>query len=467
LRPQLTNSASFARLAETLSIAASDEMTFLEDASSVVNDILLQGGNATEHLTDADQELLEKVKTVIQESMYGNMRSVQESDKEDLQALLDHISACNAGIKARQSSTGDLGLIHQEAVQMQEHLTWLQGEMDEKTRDNETLWGKFDDYMQTGIGEAPRCPDFPTPRGMAQLDVYFEKSDYSVWWIMRQKPYHDHRNRFDAADKALRKAIAAYNIRAAELQVKYCDYKNELEEACESHEDCYASRVHAYNEKVAGVKIRVAKNLEIVKAAETLLAQVRFLLAQQKDRETREYSTSEWKITYHAVPEKTLCNLSTLTASTWNPPISCEPEEPVSERPNRHGKNCGKPCKQWEKRGVACDWCGLHEGKEQFCCRDGWDNPGCEKAVGSHKRFHSCVTVRGEPEEPVSEHPNRHGENCGKPCKQWEKRGVACDWCGLHKGKEQFCCRDGWDNPGCEKAVHPHKRFHSCVTVRE
>jgi len=323
LRPQHSNSASFVRLAESLSVGATDEMTFLQDASSAVNDILLQAGNATEHLTPEDQSLLESVKKIIKDDMYGSMRQAQEGDEADLAMLWNNIKECNVNIKARQSSSGDLGMIHNEARQLQIELDRLQGIVDEKTHDNDTYWNKFDLHMQM-ISDAPVCPDFPNPRGMAQLDIYFEMSRYSTWWTSARGPYHSSRDLFLAANEALRQAIAAYNVHQAKLIVKYCDYKVELEAACDTYEKCYASAVELYNEKVAGVKITVAKNLEIVKAAETLLAQVRFLLAQQKDRETPAYSTSEWEVTYKAVPEKTLCDMSTLTAPIWKPPIYCE-----------------------------------------------------------------------------------------------------------------------------------------------
>jgi len=323
LRPQHSNSASFVRLAESLSVGATDEMTFLQDASSAVNDILLQAGNATEHLTPEDQSLLESVKKIIKDDMYGSMRQAQEGDEADLAMLWNNIKECNVNIKARQSSSGDLGMIHNEARQLQIELDRLRGIVDEKTHDNDTYWNKFDLHMQM-ISDPPACPDFPNPRGMAQLDIYFKMSGYSTWWTSARGPYHSSRDLFLAADEALRQAIAAYNIHQAKLIVKFCDYKVELEAACESYDTCYASAVELYNEKVAGVKITVAKNLEIVKAAETLLAQVRFLLAQQKDRETPAYSTSEWEVTYKAVPEKTLCDESTLTAPIWKPPIKCE-----------------------------------------------------------------------------------------------------------------------------------------------
>jgi len=323
LRPQHSHSSSFARLAETLNTDMSDEMTFLKDASSVVNDILLQEGNATEHLTKEDKDLLSKVFDIIDNQMYGSMRDKHKTNKEDLDNRYDAIKECNADITARQSATGDLGKLHHEAVVLQTELNGLQAFVDEKTIANNSAWAVFENHMVNVIGDPPACPDFPNPRGMAQLDVYFEKSLYSIWWQQEHDRYFPPRQDWIDADAELRAAIRAFNIQKAKLDVKYCDYKAELEAACASYDKCYAEKVASYNEKVAWWKLEVPKNLAIVKAGETLKAQVRFLLAQQKTRDTPPYSTDEWLMTYKPVPDKALCDLTTLTTG-WSHTINCE-----------------------------------------------------------------------------------------------------------------------------------------------
>jgi len=211
LRPQHSHSSSFARLAETLNTDVSDEMTFLKDASSVVNDILLQEGNATEYLTKEDKDLLNQVFDIIDVQMYGSMRDKHKTNKEDLDNRYDAIKECNADITARQSATGDLGMLHHEAVVLQTELNRLQGIVDEKTTANNSAWAVFDNHMQNVISDPPACPEFPNPRGMAQMDVYFEKSLYSVWWKQEHDRYFPPRQDWIDADKALREAIAAFN----------------------------------------------------------------------------------------------------------------------------------------------------------------------------------------------------------------------------------------------------------------
>jgi len=402
LRPQHSNSASFARLAEGLSAGVTDEMTFLKEASSVVNDVLLQAGNATEHLTKEDTGLLESVKDVIQQ-MYGRMQDQKKDQEGDLERLWQAILSCNADIDARQSSTGDLGMLHKQAVDLQIELNRLQGVVDDKTHDNDTAWAAFDLHMQT-IGDAPDCPAFPNPRGMAQLDVYFEKSLYSAWWSASRSLYYPPRDEYLEADAALRRAIVAYNIHKAKLDVKYCDYKVELEAACASYEQCYATQVRLYNVKVADVKITVAKNLKIVKAAQTLLAQVRFLLAQQKTRDTPPYSTDEWMVAYKAVPKKTLCDLSTLTSSNWNPPITClEVTDFVEGIPVKVGEGIRASCSGYDPTQA-------HGGTVhvQFVAADG------EIILTFAPRWGRRNTANGMNQDHIVRNTRPSGKNWGK-----------------------------------------------------
>jgi len=397
VRPQQSNSATLARLADTLSTGTSDELTFLEEASSTVNDILLQAGNATEHLSAADQGLLEEVKRLIKDDMYGSMKTKRDGMVTEMNRRYKAIGLCNADIDARQSDTGDLGLLHKEARLLQTQLNHLQEVVNEKTHDNNTQWGHFDDHMQT-MGDAPACPDFPNPRGMATLDVYFKQSLYSIWWTAARSPYYSHRDRYLEADEALRQAIAAFNIHKAKLDVKYCDYRVELEAACASYDQCYASAVEAYNGQVADIKADVPKNLAIQKAAETLLAQVRFLLAQQKNRDTPPYDTSVWEVAYKAVPGKTLCDLSTLTTG-WSHVINCD----VCEQGFGIGHTFG--VKRWSINGKCANALTVQHGDsvDVHLEYESWEH-GCSGCIEQ-----MYVGIRGESLDCIyNGNPNGH-----------------------------------------------------------
>jgi len=114
-------------------------------------------------------------------------------------------------------------------------------------------------------------------------------------------------------------------------------------------------------------------------------------------------------------PDDNYCRNRGHTGKPWNDVYCAKTCVGIEARPkpspDMHGENCGKPCRQWERKGGVCSWCGLHKGQEQHCCRIGYNDPGCENAVGSHQWFHSCVTVSGSvvktssAEEPIAEEP--------------------------------------------------------------
>lgn len=313
---------SIARLADSLS--TTEPETFLEDASAVVDGILLEEGNATKHLKAKNKKLLERVLSLVDKDLYGSMQRSHDGDTQDMEKGIADILACNADITALQSTTGRLGIFLQEVIDLQSELNRLQGIVDDKTTLNDTYWGQFDDHMHV-IGKAPPCLPFPSPRGMSTLDFYFEKSPYSAWWTAARSPYYSHRDRWIAADKALRQAILAFNIHKATLDVKYCDYKTDLEAACARFDHCYESRVDDYNNRIVP---RVEKNqkrrIRIYKVGKVLLARVKFLLARVKTDKTPPFSTKRFELDIPSVPDKALCDLSSLTSDVWSHTIKCD-----------------------------------------------------------------------------------------------------------------------------------------------
>merc|ERR1719189_3354290 len=108
---------------------------------------------------------------------------MDSSHAADVAALADAIHAasqCNVDIAQRQSPEGDLGIFQQSVQDKQTELDRLQGVVDDKTEVNNTKWEEFDSHMQM-ISAPPACPGLPA-RTMPALDVFFEKSEYSVWF---------------------------------------------------------------------------------------------------------------------------------------------------------------------------------------------------------------------------------------------------------------------------------------------
>merc|ERR1719189_2852240 len=159
---------------------------------------------------DDDRQLLSSVIDLISKTIYSSMDDSHSADVAELDAAIKAAESCNADIASRQSPEGDLGILHADVQEDQTELDRLQGIVDEKTAVNNTKWEEFDRHMQM-ISPAPACPGLPA-RTMPALDVFFEKSEYSIWFAAQQGSYEVVRDAFKAADSDLTDAIQAYDV---------------------------------------------------------------------------------------------------------------------------------------------------------------------------------------------------------------------------------------------------------------
>merc|ERR1719188_1044054 len=295
----------------------------LKTANGIMNSILLQAGNATDHLSDDDAALLRSVIDLVETSIYGSMDQSHAADETSLENQIEQIKLCNADIDFRLSSTGDLGQLHQAVGDKQTELNRLRGEMDDANTTRQNEWDKFSTHMSM-IREPPACPALPS-RTMPALDVFFEKSEYSVWFAAAQAEYVAHRDAFVAADDALKAAIAEFNLQKARRDTQYCDWKRELEQSCENFETCFRDRSRYYtDELMPRVQSDMASRIEAFKSGETLVQQIKFLLADSTTRETPEVDTSRFELGFPEVPAQRSCPLELLEDDKWVPTVTCE-----------------------------------------------------------------------------------------------------------------------------------------------
>jgi len=304
-----------------------DRLAAFKAANGIVNKILLQSGNATKHMSESEQELLQKVVDLMESSIYASMDSSHKADESALGAAISDIEKCSSDIANRLAATGDLGRMHQSVRTKQSDLNDLQAVVDEKTAANTSAWEAFALHMSL-IANPPEVPSFPA-RTMGALDVYFEKSPFCLWFTQQQEAYVVKRDAFVAADKALKEAIAAYDVKKAMRDVQYCDWKTELEEGCGAFEDCYSTKSDFYTKELKPrVTTDMQARIENFKAGETLVQQIKFLLAKSTSRETPTVDSSRYEVDFPAVPDQGTCDLSPLTSSEWVPTVTCKGTEP-------------------------------------------------------------------------------------------------------------------------------------------
>jgi len=299
-----------------------ESMAAMQAAAGIVDGILAEAGNATEHISDDDAALLRDVIELVETNIYGSMDSAHKADEEALADGRAAVEACNADISARQAPTGDLGTLHEGVSGDQTELNRLQGLVDDETNNNASAWDTFDQHMQM-INKAPACPDFPS-KTMPSLDVYFEDSPYGAWFTHQAEEYADERALYVAADTALKAAIEDYNIQKVIRDTQYCDWKTELEAACDSFDTCFLETSDRFSkELVPRVQGDMSARIDNYRAGQTLVHQIKFLLADVQDQTTPAIATSRYEVDFPILPPKGECDLSVLQSADWVPFPEC------------------------------------------------------------------------------------------------------------------------------------------------
>jgi len=323
--------ASWSRLGEVVASAAhskgSKSLESLKTAASIVKSIMLQQGNATEHMSEDDKILLDSVIDMIGKSIYGSMDSSHQTDVAAVQAALDAVSQCNSDIAARLGGGGDLNKLYLGVVGYQNGLNDLQGDVDAKTEVNNTKMVELQRHINN-IGNSPDCADFPDSPTKLKADNFFTGSEYVDWYTSRQGAYAPFAEAFETADANLEDALAAYAVGLAERNVAYCDWKLELEGGCETFDQCYKDKVHYYNNEMKpALQQDMNVRIDAYKAGQTIIAQIQFLLGESTESvPPTDIDTSRFQVNFLPVPAKGECSLSPLDSVDWVPLPECSDE---------------------------------------------------------------------------------------------------------------------------------------------
>jgi len=325
LRPEvgLSKAAKLNRLGEVVASARTDASK-LQAAVGIVNSIMLEAGNATEHMSDDDVALLNSVIDLIDKSIYGSMDSSHAADVAAIKAAVDAIDQCNQNIALRLGKGGDLNQLYLGVVGYQNTLNDLQDDVDAKTQANATKFAELERHIKN-IGAAPECSPFPADPTKPKVDIYFETSKYVDWYTAQQEAYAPVAEAFEAADDALDDALSAYAVGLAERNVAYCDWKVELEEGCAAFERCYnEKKTHYLDELKPALEADMKVRIDAYRAGETIIHQIRFLLGESTESEPpSDIDVSRFELAFLEVPAMGECSLSPLDADEWVPKPEC------------------------------------------------------------------------------------------------------------------------------------------------
>merc|ERR1719330_1388442 len=117
--------------------------------------------------------------------------------------------------------------------------------------------------------------------------------------------------------------VEAYNLTKSVRDTQYCDWKVELTAACEAFERCFNDASDHYTTSVPRIASDMNRRIEVYRAGETLVHQIRFLLGEVDDQTTPAVNTSRYELSFPELPAKGLCDLGPLNSDEWVPPVTC------------------------------------------------------------------------------------------------------------------------------------------------
>jgi len=319
------------RLAEIVTNAAVTDgsnslksLDSLQIAASLVNSMMLQAGNATEHMSDDDTVLLNSIISLIDKNIYGSMDSSHQADVAAIGAALEAINQCNADIATRLAQEGDLNKLYLGVVGYQQTLNELQDDVDATTAANNTKFADLETHIKN-IGTAPDCEAFPSNPTKLKVDNFFTGSLHVNWYTAQQEAYAPFADAVEVADGELGAALTAYAVGLAERNVGYCDWKVELEGGCEVFNQCYQSKKAKYlSELKPALQGDMQIRIDGYKAGQTIIAQIAFLLGESTESAPpTDIDTGRFQLQFPDVSAKGECSLSPLYADEWVPTPFC------------------------------------------------------------------------------------------------------------------------------------------------
>merc|ERR1740122_431714 len=146
--------------------------------------VLLDVGNATEHINDDNKATLNTVIDLIENSIYKSMNSSHDADVAALASAVAAAGACNSDFANRIAPGGDIGKLQTSVGGLQTELNELKSEVDSKTTAERAEWTKLSNHM-VALSEAPSCSALPV-RTKENLHSYFEHSTFATWYAEEQ-----------------------------------------------------------------------------------------------------------------------------------------------------------------------------------------------------------------------------------------------------------------------------------------
>jgi len=307
-----------------LGLKSSDPRQAIDDVKGIMEGVLLDVGNATEHINDDNKATLNTVIDLIENSIYKSMNSSHDADVAALASAVAAAGACNSNFANRIAPGGDIGKLQTSVGGLQTELNDLQSEVDSKTTAERAEWTKLSNHM-AALSEAPSCSALPTVRTKENLHSYFEQSTFAIWYADEQADWQAIEDAYDTSAEALNLATEAYAVGLGKRDTGFCMWRSELLSSCSLFGQCFDEKSSNYLDVVKpAVEANMQTRIEAFRAGETIVAQIKFLLAASDDSTIQDVDTTRYELDFPTLPSQGSCNLEVLDDPSFVPSVVCE-----------------------------------------------------------------------------------------------------------------------------------------------
>jgi len=325
------NIAALSDLAQSTGSDAKANLIALKEAGKISNRMIHQFGNISGTLDASQQQLLEQVIQIINDTIIPAVSAQTVNTQTNLDEKADAVTACNTAITGRLGISGDITFLHTAAVNCQDEYDEAVSQITTTTAAHTAALTALNNYMGS-ISAAPACAPLPAVRNKVNLDAFFSGSAYVSWYLAAQSAYNPLSDAVDSAAEDITAREAERDTSDVCRTTEYCDWRLELTRGCSTLDTCYANAIADFNSAREGAADSLSNANNVYQAGRTIIAHIEFLLGRVPFDANPTFQ-SPFALVYPTPPNKAPCDQTGLTDASWSPPIVCPTPTPAPTPP--------------------------------------------------------------------------------------------------------------------------------------
>jgi len=356
-----------------------------------VGDNMLRMMNATDHLSDHNQTLLGEVKSLINDTLFGNMDTEHQSNNDQLAAAAQAMQECNDDVAEKEDTGAVATRRNSTSVAREGHIQCREQELVHYTQRVANTTALFDHI--TAITPVPVenwQPVWKTTRDLDAIGNYFEKNqDFVDWFADASTSFTSVEDDSDSANSTHSAKQVNCDEKQTVFEEEYILYSQLVNMTCVAHGRCYTEAKNDYDVFLAEFKVVEVHHQQSYEAGSIIISKIECLLAEGMHADCSEpfIDESRYNLTEPVLPSPTECNSGAIHEACSSDFLSAEYAPPAldSNTPPAVCMTCHDSvfymfptvlgvCGFFNENPAGCNEPFLSAGKEA-CCACGGGNP--------------------------------------------------------------------------------------------